>query len=358
MGGLLRVAVVGCGYWGSKHLRVLQGLSEVDEVLAVDARADRRSALSKSFSGVRACADLDSALEATDAVVISTPPSTHVDLALRAIAAGKHVLVEKPLATTAAGARRLIEEARANSVTLMVGHTFEYNAAVWKLQELIQSSELGRLYYLDSARLNLGLYQSNVNVLWDLAPHDISIANYVLGAAPTSVQAWAYKHAHRYLEDVAYLALRYEQIEVNAHIHVSWLDPCKVRRVTAVGSRKMAVYNDLATEERIRIFDKGVVASEMGQSTPDVPMSYRYGDITSPFLNFEEPLAVQDRHFVDCAQSGKQPRTDGYNGLAVVEVLEAARVSALEGRPVRLDELADGQLTEQLHVQTLMAARN
>jgi predicted dehydrogenase len=335
----LRVAVVGCGYWGSKHVRVLHSVDGVDRVVLVDGLRDRLTSLARSYPADRCFGALRDALPYVDAVVVATPPGTHVPVALEAIDAGKHVLVEKPLAPTVAGARRLIEAAELAGVVLMVGHTFEYNPAVRKLRELVGGKELGDLYYLDSARLNLGLYQSDVNVIFDLAPHDVSIINHVLGTAPVAAQAWASRHAHPRFEDVAYLRLFYETHGLSANIHVSWLDPGKVRRVVVVGSRKMAVYDDLA-EERIRILDKGVSAPPVGDSLTQPPMSYRYGDILAPFVAPDEPLGVQDRHFVECARTGATPLTDGANGLAVVQVLEAAQVSLRLGRPVLLDELS------------------
>ena len=332
----MRVGVVGCGYWGSKHVRVLHGLAGVDEVAVIDPRSDRRMSLAQKFPGLRGFDDLPSALGAIDAVIIATPPTSHAALGLLAIRAGKHVLIEKPLATSTLDAQHLVAEAAAAGVTLMVGHTFEYNAAVWKLKEAIQDDELGNVHYIDAARLNLGLYQSDINVVWDLAPHDISIINYLLGATPTSVHAWGSSHAHAYLEDVAYLRMAYPQLGVTAQVHVSWLDPCKVRRVTVVGEQKMAVYNDLADEERVRIYDKGVVHAEQDDLSL-APASYRYGGISSPFIAFTEPLSVQDQHFVDCMTIGKRPQTDGENGVAVVQVLEAAQRSLREDRRVELD---------------------
>jgi predicted dehydrogenase len=331
----MRIGVVGCGYWGSKHLRVLHGIPEVSSVVAIDSESDRLVSLSRVFSGLPCFHDLDSALDHVDGVVIATPPSTHVPLALKAIGAGKSVLIEKPLATSSSDARLLIKEAE-GKVTLMVGHTFEYNAAVTKLRELVSTDILGAVYYIDTARLNMGLYQSDVNVIWDLAPHDLSIINYILGSQPVSVEAWGAPHAHPFLEDVAYLRLHYPN--VTANVHVSWLDPCKVRRVTVVGSRQMAVYNDLAAEERVRVYDKAVVNAQDPETLQELPMTYRYGDIRSPFINFEEPLGVQDHHFVACMRDGERPRTDGENGLAVVRALEAAEVSLREGRPVFLDD--------------------
>lgn len=342
----LRVGVLGCGYWGAKHARVLHSMRDVCQLVLIDRREDRLAALAPMFAKVACYPDLSSALTELDALVIATPPSSHVALGLVAIEAGVHVLIEKPLATNVFGARRLIAAARDAGVILMTGHTFEYNAVVWRMRELIQGHHLGDLYHLDSARLNLGLYQTDVNVLWDLAPHDVSILNHLLGRSPTWVEAWSSRHAHHRLDDVAYLRLRYDETELQANIHVSWLDPCKVRRLTAVGSKKMAVYNDLATEERIRIYDKGVSRPEAQDDLAQAPMSYRYGDIVAPYVAMEEPLSVQDHHFVCCVQSGTQPNTDGRNGLAVVEVLEAAQLSARQGRRVHIDEVMDGTAAE------------
>ncbi|GAA4715147.1 Gfo/Idh/MocA family oxidoreductase [Pedococcus ginsenosidimutans] len=335
----IRVGIVGCGYWGSKHVRVMQSLAQVGEVVLIDGRSDRTASLLRGMPGARTFEDLPSALPEVDAVVLATPPTTHAPLALAAIAAGKHVLVEKPMATTSADGRRLVEAATEAGVTLMVGHTFEHNAAVAKLRQLILQGDLGDLYNIDTARLNLGLYQSDVNVIFDLAPHDISIIINLLGSAPASVEAWAACHAHRRLEDMAYLRLSYPELNLTANIHVSWLDPCKVRRVTVVGSRKMAVYDDLAVDERIRVFDRGVTPPVDDQDLTQPPMAYRYGDITVPYLDFEEPLLVQDKHFIDCILTGGRPSTNGLNGLAVVEVLEALQISLRERRPVALDEL-------------------
>ena len=340
LGRPVRVAVVGYGYWGAKHVRVLASAPEV-EVFVVDAHAGRLAEAAARYQSARFASDLDEVLDDIDAVVVATPPASHVGVARRALEAGKHVLVEKPLATTVADAELLVETAARQGVQLMVGHTFEYNAAVWKLRELVQQGELGRVYYMDSARLNLGLYQPDVNVVWDLAPHDVSIFNYVLGAVPESVQAWGSRHGHHLLEDVAYLRLLYRNPDVTANIHVSWLDPCKVRRTTVVGSSKMAVYNDLSADERIRVFDKGLVAPSDDGNLQDLPMSYRYGEIRAPYVTFEEPLSVQDREFVSCVLNGVQPATDGNNGLTVVRVLECAERSLPTGRPVRLDEVED-----------------
>jgi len=232
-----------------------------------------------------------------------------------------------------------VEAADAQGVVLMPGHTFEHNAAVHKLRDLIQSGQLGRLFYLDCARLNLGLYQTDVNVILDLAAHDISISNFVLGSRPTTVTAWGSRHVHPEHEDVAYLRLDYADIGVRANIHVSWLNPHKVRQITAVGSQKMVVYNDMADGERIRVYDKAAVPPDDGDG-PISGIAYHLGDVVAPFVAFAEPLAVQDQHFVDCIVNGSRPCVNGSSGLAVVQALECAQSSLAEQRPVAIAELA------------------
>lgn len=343
-----RLGVIGCGYWGSKHARVLNSIEDVGAVAVIDADGEKVRRLAQSFPGVTGFTSIDDAMDHVDAVVIATPPSSHAPLALKLIEAGKHVMVEKPMATTSADARTMIAAAEACAVVLMVGHTFEYHSAVWKLRDMVRSREIGDLYYLDTARLNLGLYQSDVNVILDLAPHDISILNYILGRQPTSVQCWASRHAHRILEDVAYLRLSYTDPDVFANVHVSWLDPRKVRRVTLVASKKMVVYNDLASEERIRIHDKGVLQMSGHDDDTHPPMSYRYGDVVAPYLTMNEPLVVEDRHFVDCIFTGNRPMTDGASGLAVVEILECAQRSLNEVRPVHVCEVQPAQTVSEV----------
>jgi predicted dehydrogenase len=320
---------------------VLQQIPAVTGVAVIDPRPECRAEFVRPANGITAFADLDSGLPYVDAVVVAAPPVEHGHLALQALVAGKHVFVEKPMTTSAASARRLVDEAADRGLVLMVGHTFEYNAAVWKLREVIDSGELGQIYYIDTARLNLGIYQADVNVFWDLAAHDISIINHLLGATPDSVHAWGSRHAPFCQEDVGYLRLAYRDRAITAQVHVSWLDPCKVRRVTVVGSRKMAVYDDLADQERLRIYDKGVVASAQDDAR-NRPMSYRYGGISSPYIEMQEPLRVQDEHFIECVLAGRRPRTDGESGLAVVRALEAATRSLRQGGAIGLDDGADG----------------
>jgi predicted dehydrogenase len=335
----LRVALVGVGYWGTRHLRVLRSTTGVTAVIGVDQRFTRTGNESPEIDhGITTYSCIEDALPYVDAVIIATPPSSHASLGLKAIESGKHVLIEKPMAPTTDAALRLIEAASAAGVFLMPGHTFEHNAAVHKLRDLVHTSQLGRLFYLDCERLNLGLYQADVNVILDLAPHDISISNFILGSRPTTITAWASRNVHPEHEDVAYLRLDYADLGMRANIHVSWLSPEKVRRITAVGTKKMVVYNDLGEDERIRVYDK----SAMPPSEADGPLSrvaYHLGDIVSPFVAFAEPLAVQDQHFVDCIINGSPPSVDGSSGLAVVQALECAQLSVREGRPVAMAEV-------------------
>ena len=333
----MNISVIGYGYWGSKHVRVLSAMPDVN-VAVVDGNRDRLTQASDAFSNVTTFESVGDALEFSDAVVIATPPLTHATLAQQALEAGVHVMVEKPMAHSSETAATLVDTAERNGLVLMVGHTFEYNAAVWRLREAIVSGELGDVFYIDSSRLNLGLYQSDVNVLWDLAPHDVSIANYLLGSSPTAVSAWGTAHASGDLTDVAHMRLDYTDLNVTAYIHVSWLDPTKVRRVTVAGSAKMAVYDDLAGDERLRIYDKGVELP--ARAMHNVPMTYRHGDMVSPHVDFQEPLAVEDRHFVDCVRGLVPCRTPGRSGYEVVTIIEAANRSLELGRPVSLADRA------------------
>jgi predicted dehydrogenase len=331
----VRVGVVGCGYWGSKHVRVMHGIPEVTQVVLIDPDPERRDALHAVFSGTVAYPSFAAAVDDVEAVVLATPPTSHAPLGLEILEAGKHLLVEKPLATSSADAERLVAAADDAGVVLMAGHTFEFNAAVRRLRDFVQDGELGDIYYVDSSRLNLGLYQSDVNVLWDLAPHDVSMANYVLDDRPTMVTAWGSRHADPRFEDVASIRLEYGESGAVATIRVSWLDPCKVRRTTVVGSRKMAVYDDVDADERIKVYDRGIV-SPAESAIHEVPLSYRYGDVVAPYVDFKEPLLVEDQHFVEAAISGSRPLSDGESGLTVVRIVEAANQSIRTGQQVRL----------------------
>ncbi|MGY1812811.1 Gfo/Idh/MocA family protein [Blastococcus sp. SYSU D00820] len=324
LGERSRIAVVGYGYWGSKHVRVLSTMPGV-AVTVVDASPARLAEAAARYPAADLCTDLGEALRNVDAVVVATPPGSHAALARQALEAGRHVLVEKPLTTSVEDAQMLVETAKRRGVQLMVGHTFEYNAAVWKLRELVRSGALGRILYVDTARLSLGRYQSDVNVIWDLAPHDISIVSYILDDLPTSAAVWAHSNISSQHADVAYLRLDFPRSCTRAYVHVSWLSPAKVRRVTVVGEQKMAVYDDMSDTDRIRIYDVGVdvEAIDGPAAAHALPVSYRTGDIVSPYIPFNEPLLQQDQHFVECVRTGACPLTPGERGLAVVEILAA-----------------------------------
>ncbi|MGE4086191.1 MAG: Gfo/Idh/MocA family protein [Vicinamibacterales bacterium] len=326
----MKVAVVGYGYWGSKHVRVLSSLPEV-EVHVVDPDAVRRQHSAQAFPGVEVHRTLEDVVDGLDGAVVATPARSHAALAGRLLELGVATLVEKPLGVSSDECRALIAAAERAGTKLMVGHTFEYNAGVAKVRELIDGGDLGDVLYVETARLNLGLYQQDVSVLWDLGPHDISILNFLLRARPTAVNATARAHRGRGQADVATLELHYGTIGVTAYSRLSWLSPEKVRRVTVVGSRKMCVNND-TSNERVRVYDAGVDEPDAEDRFQDPPFQYRYGDILSPHVAFEEPLLVEDRHFIECIAHDKTPDTDGASGLAVVETLEAAERSIREGR--------------------------
>ena len=289
------------------------------DVTVVESGVERLSEAIAHYPSARVVTDLDQVLDDLDGVIVATPPATHFAVAVKALNAGLYALVEKPLATTVEDAEAMVAASSGNR--LMVGHTFEYNPAVRRLREIIDSGVLGRILYIDSARLNLGLYQRDVNVIWDLAPHDISIATYLLDELPVSTSVWAFRNIGHGHPDVAYLRLDFRS--TRAFVHVSWLNPNKVRRTTVVGERKMAVYDDMSDNERIRIYDIGVDAAEVDSApqTGDMPVSYRTGDITSPYVAFREPLMVEDLHFVDCVRTLARPYTPGERGLDVVRIL-------------------------------------
>jgi predicted dehydrogenase len=318
----IRIAVVGYGYWGSKHVRVLSSLPDV-AVTIVDGNIDRLSEASAHHRSARLASELDEILDSVDGIVVATPPASHAPIARRALGAGLHTLVEKPMTTTVSDAEELIDIAHRRGVQLMVGHTFEFNPAVWKLREIVQSGALGRVLYIDTQRLSLGRYQSDVNVVWDLAPHDISIVSYLLDEVPASTTVWAKCNVGIRHADVAYVRLDFEKARTHAFVHVSWLNPNKVRKVTVVGEDKMVVYDDMSDNERIRIYDVGVDPTGIDDPAAAyaMPVTYRTGDITSPYIPFNEPLLVQDSHFVDCIRHGVRCATPGERGRDIVRVL-------------------------------------
>jgi predicted dehydrogenase len=275
-----------------------------------------------------------------DAVIIATPVATHYPLGKKALLADKHVLIEKPMTSSPAHARELVELAAERDRVLMAGHTFEYTAAVNRIRSLVESGELGDILYIRSVRVNLGLFQKDINVLWDLAPHDISILLYVLNAEPVSVTAIGRANVTPQIEDIVNMTIEFET-GVLANLSLSWLDPRKVREMTIIGDRKMLVYDDVSPIEKIRIFDKGVDGPREYDSFGDFQYSYRYGDIVSPLLEDFEPLRAESEHFIECIRSGKEPRSSGRSGLATVRVLAAAHASLLKGgAPVKMSDPA------------------
>lgn len=337
--GPVRVGVVGGGYWGPKLARNFHELAQTELVAIADLDPARRDHARGRFPLARVVAD-HKALLALDleAVAIATPASTHHAVATEALRSGKHVLVEKPLACSSPDAMELVALADRVDRILMVGHTFEYNPAVELLRKLVSSGELGHLYYVHAARLNLGIFQTDINVLWDLAPHDLSILHYVLGEVPASVRAYGRAYVRPEIEDVVWMALEFDS-GVTAQVHVSWLDPCKTRRVTLVGDRKMVVYDDVASLDKVTIYDRGVERPPYTDTYGEFQLSYRYGDVHAPRLDWEEPLKRECAHFAACVADGCTPRSDGLSGHRVVRVLEAASISlANDGLRVRIGD--------------------
>jgi len=323
----IRVGIVGYGYWGPNLLRNLSELPNSQVVIAADLNQNRLAKVKSSYPSIKVTENYRDLFEQNlDAVVVATPPSTHYSIARECLDHGLNILVEKPMTLVSYDAQELIRVANEKNLILMVGHTFEYNVAVHTLKELIDKGELGHIYYMDTARLNLGLFSKDLNVMWDLAPHDISILLYLLGKMPIGVSAQGTQCAFKGIHDVAYINLFFAD-NIMAHVHVSWLDPCKVRRVTVVGSKKMAVYNDIESLEKIKIYDKGVESPAYTNNFADFQFSYRYGDILIPTIHFVEPLRVECQHFIDCIINHCEPTSNGQDGLNVVKVLEAAQRS-------------------------------
>ncbi len=335
---MVGVGVVGAGYWGPNLIRNFAATPGCRLAAVADLDEGRLARVRSQYPGTATMSRFDELLANTEvqALALATPAGTHFALASQALQAGKHVFVEKPLATSVAQCRELIALAEGAGLVLMVGHTFEYNVAVRRVEDYIRSGELGEVYYLYSQRLNLGVVRRDVNAMWNLAPHDVSIALRWLGGMPAAVNARGYTYLQEGVEDVVYLNLEFPS-GVAAHIHVSWLDPGKVRRTTVVGSRKMAVYDDASADAKIQLFDKGIDRQNMDgslgtfDSFGKFQLIQRAGDVLIPHLDFAEPLKVEAAHFVDCVTNRKRPLTDGENGLRVVQVLEAASQSLRQG---------------------------
>jgi len=326
----VRIALLGYGYWGPNLARNLHFEVGQEWAACADLDPDRRAEVARRYPWVTVHADADAVIDdpGIDALVVATPARSHAGLVRRALAAGKHVLVEKPLALSTAEAVGLAELAERAGLVLLVGHTFEYNPAVTKIRALLDAGELGELWYLHSQRVNLGRIQRDVSALWSIGPHDVSIANYLVGSAPRWVSARGARYLHDEVEDVVFATLGYDG-GVLAHLHVSWLDPSKVRRTTVVGSRRMVVFDDLDSEAKLRVYDKGADPVEGGFG--EYQFRVRSGDIHVPRTDLAEPLALELAQFLDCCASGARPRTDAWNGVRVVAALEAAQQSLDKG---------------------------
>jgi predicted dehydrogenase len=332
------IAVIGYGYWGPNLVRNFSLVDDAEVVAVCDLRPERRALVEKVYPTVRTYADVDAMLAdaRVDAVVIATPVSTHFSLAMAALRAGKHVLVEKPFTATVAEAEELVATGEAVGRVVMVDHTFVYTSAVRKIAELVGEGALGELYYNDSVRVNLGLFQSDVNVIWDLAVHDLSIMDFLVGRSPTTVAATGMSHVAGRPENMAYLTCYFED-NLLAHFHVNWLAPVKVRQTLIGGSEKMIVFDDIDMSEKVKVYDKGIILDDTQDETYQRHVGYRTGDMWAPRLDNVEALAIETEHFVECIRTGKTPQSDGHAGLRVVRILEAAsRSLAQQGQPVAL----------------------
>jgi len=342
MNDKLGIAVLGCGYWGINYVRIFNELPNTRVVAVCEKRVDRLQEVGKRFPDAILTTEVDDALgqEGVDAVVVCTEATSHYEVVSKCISRGKHVLVEKPITTISDHAQKLIDQAAAKKVTLMVGHTFLYNPAVRKVKEYVETGEVGRVYYLYASRTNLGPIRHDVNALWDLAPHDISIFNYLLDSKPDWVSAVGTKVLRNAREDVGFVTLGYPN-GIVGHIHVSWADPNKVREVVVVGSDRRVVFNDLNPLEQVRVFEKGVFAPSdtEAETYGEHQFLIRDGSIISPRIEVSEPLKNQCNHFLETVTLGIRPLTDGEAGMAVVQVMEAIdRSIARNGEPVKLPQ--------------------
>lgn len=333
---MVKIGVIGYGYWGPNIVRNFSGLTDCNIVAVCDKSPEALRHVSASYAGIECTRDARDIFlsSAIDAVAIVTPVSTHYELARKCLDNGKHVFVEKPFTTTIPQAEELIEKADKKHLTLMVDHTFLFTGAVRIMKELIEQKTLGRLHYYDSVRVNLGLFQHDINVLWDLAPHDLSIMDYLIETPPEAVVATGASHFNG-LEDVAYLTIYFPNNTI-AHIHVNWLSPVKVRTTLIGGEDKMLMWNDLATDEKVKVYDKGVSVTTK-QGLHELLVSYRSGDMWAPKVEQTEALRVEAKYFIDCILHAKKPVNDGEAGRRVVQMLTAAdRSLKKRGRIVEL----------------------
>lgn len=329
---MINVGVIGSGYWGPNLIRNFYEVPDVNVAACCDINTKRLKYIGQRYPSLNLYSDTDQIIrdKSIDAVSIATPISTHFPIAKKALLNDKHVLVEKPITETNREARELYDLASEKKKVLMVGHTFEYTGAVNKIKDIVNSNGIGKLFYFEASRVNLGLFQEDINVVWDLAPHDISIMLYILRSLPLNVSATGHSCIREGKEDVAYITLAFPE-NVIAHVHVSWLAPVKFRRIVIGGSEKMIVYDDVENIEKVKIFDKGVTISGPTRGTYERQLIYRTGDVVSPKIDTTEPLKVECEHFVNCIKEGTVPRSDGISGYRVVKVLETIQESIRAG---------------------------
>lgn len=328
----INVAVVGCGYWGPNLIRNFSALQECKVRYVCDKDEKRLAHMKQLYPSVEPTKDFEKIVgdKEVDAVVVATPVHLHYELAKKALQAGKHTFVEKPMTQTSEQGNELVQIAAKKKLTLMVGHTFIYSAPVRRIKEIVKSGDIGEVQYISSRRLNLGLFQKDINVAWDLAPHDISIILYFLGKPPISVNCQGKAHIHKDIEDVTNMSLDFENGGF-ATIHSSWLDPNKIREMVIVGSKRMIVYDDNEPLEKIKIYDKRVEAPPHYDTFAEFQYSYHYGDMLAPYIKQTEPLKVETQHFLDCIKTGKTPESSGVDGLRVIQILEASSRSLKNG---------------------------
>ena len=328
----IAVAVVGCGYWGPNLIRNFNALPECKVRYVCDKDEKRLAHMKQLYPSVEPTEDFGKIVgdKEVDAVVVATPVHLHYELSKMALQAGKHTFVEKPMTQTSAQANELVQIAAKKELTLMVGHTFIYSAPVRRIKEIVKSGDIGEIQYISSRRLNLGLFQKDINVAWDLAPHDISIILYLLGKPPISVNCQGKAHINKDIEDVTNMSLDFENGGF-ATIHSSWLDPNKIREMIIVGSKRMIVYDDNEPLEKIKIYDKRVEAPPHYDTFAEFQYSYHYGDMIAPYIKQTEPLKVETQHFLDCIKTGKKPESNGLEGLRVIQILEASSRSLKSG---------------------------
>ncbi|MDA8082859.1 MAG: Gfo/Idh/MocA family oxidoreductase [Nitrospiraceae bacterium] len=335
----IKVGVIGCGYWGPNLIRNLNENHHTSLTHVCDLDRERAARIKLRYPHVISITDYRDLLKDStlDAVAVATPVSTHYRLVREALEAGKHVLVEKPFTSSTREAERLVALARKKGLVLLVDHTFIYTGAVRDIKTRVVTGELGDLFYFDSVRVNLGLFQRDVNVVWDLAPHDLSIMDYLVGEDPVSVAATGTAHTPGGFEDVAYMTLKFKGSLI-AHFHVNWMSPVKIRKIILGGSRKMLVFDDLDPGEKVKIYDKGISVSKPSRnSIYQSLVQYRIGDMYAPAISNIEALKGEIEHFAECIMNGATPLTDGEAGLRVVRILEAANRSLKkDGAKVRL----------------------